>query len=151
MTIFLWTVVILMATALLAEVFAFIGMALVARRTARRAQEITELVKQRVEPSVRVIHELTESLQPQLEAIRRDSREAGVLVKTRLAVVQTVAADVGRRAARARLRLSEGVQTVEEQRRRSRGALREVVEPIRAAGTIFRGISLAIWLLRKVA
>ena len=151
MTAFLWTVVILMAAALLAEILAFVGMALVATRTARRAKEVAEQVSARVEPSVRLVNEMKQSLLPQVEAIRQHSREMGLLLTTRFRSVEAAFADTSRRAERIRLRLTEGVQTVEEDGRRRRGIYREVVEPMQAAGKVFRGLKLALWLLRKVA
>jgi len=69
MTAFLWTVVILMASALLAEIVAFIGLALVATRAARRATEITEQLAQKVKPSVQLVDELKQTLQPLAEKI----------------------------------------------------------------------------------
>ena len=151
MTAFLWTVVILMAAALVLEILAFVGMALVAARAARRAGEIKEQVAQKLDPSVRVVKELTLSLQPQVETISRDGREIGSLLATRVRAVEAAYVDTSRRAERIRLRLTEGVQTVEEQRQGRRGIYREVVEPIQAASKVFRGLKLALWLLRKVA
>jgi hypothetical protein len=151
MTAFLWTVVILMAAALLAEILAFVGMALVARRAARRAQAIKGEVAQRLEPSVRLIKELKLSLQPKAETMRRDSQEIGSLVATRFRAVQAACLDTSRRADLIRLRLTEGVRTVEQQRQGQRVAYRDFVEPIQAASRVFRGLKFALWLLRKVA
>ncbi len=123
MTAFLWTVVILMAAALAAEVLAFLGMALVARRVARRAQAIRADVAQRLEPSVRVVKELKLALQPRAETISRDGKEMGSLLATRFQAVQAAYLDTSRR----------------------------VVEPIAAASKVLRGLGLALWLLRKVA
>jgi hypothetical protein len=152
MTAFLWTVVILMAAALVAEILAFVGMAVVAMRAARRAQEITEQVTQRVQPSVRLLKELTQTLQPQVETIRDDSKEIGSLVVTRARSIEATYSDVNRRAALIRLRFNEGVRTVEQQRQLGQESIRrDVVAPIQAARKMFRGLSLALWLLRKVA
>jgi hypothetical protein len=150
MTAFLWTVVILMAAALVAEILAFVGMALVATRAARRAQEIQELVTQKLEPSVRLAKELQLSLQPRIETISRDSKEIATLVAARSQSIQAAYLDTSRRAERIRLRFTEGVQTVEQQRH-GRGIYRDVVEPLQSASRVVQGLKLALWLLRKVA
>ena len=64
MTAFLWTVVILMAAALLAEILAFVGLAMVTMRAARRADEIKEQVTHKVERSVRRAKLVQRSLRP---------------------------------------------------------------------------------------
>jgi hypothetical protein len=150
MTTFLWTVVILMAAALLAEVCAFVGMALVAMRAARRGTEIAEQVKQRLEPSVRLAKELQQSLQTRLVTIQRDTQEIKTLLTTRAELVQAAFEDTSRRAERIRLRWMEGVETVEGQPGR-RGIYREVVVPMQAAGQVMRGLKIALWFLRRVA
>ncbi|MFY9559516.1 MAG: hypothetical protein WAQ52_04710 [Terriglobales bacterium] len=151
MTAFLWVVVILMAAALVAQILAFVGMALVSIRATRRAQEIKEQVTQKVEPSVRLAKELKLSLQPRLETISRDGKEIATLLTARSQSIQAAYLDTSRRAERIRLRFTEGVQTVEQQRHGQRGIYREVVEPIQAASQVVRGLKLALWLLRKVA
>jgi hypothetical protein len=151
MTAFLWTVVILMAAALLAEVFAFVGMALVAMRAARRSVEIAEQLKQNLEPSVRLAKELQQSLQLRVETISRDGQEIAALVATRSESIQAAIEDTSRRAERIRLRLLEGVQTVQGQQPGRRGIYREVVEPIRTASHVVRGLKIALWILRRVA
>ena len=151
MTTFLWTVVILMGAALLAEMFAFVGMALVAMRSARRAVEVIEELKQKVEPSVRLAKELQLSLQSGVEAISREGQEIAALVATRSESIQAAFDDTSRRVERIRLRLTEGVQTVEGQKPGRRGIYRGVVEPIQTAGHVMRGLKIALWILRKVA
>ena len=150
MTTFLWTVVILMAAALLAEVCAFIGMALVAMRAARRGAEMAEQVKQRLEPSVRLARELQQSLQPRLETIQRDTQEIKTLLTTRTESVQAAFEDTSRRAERIRMRWMEGVGTVEGLPGR-RGIYHEVVVPMQTAGQVMRGLKIALWILRRVA
>jgi hypothetical protein len=151
MTTFLWTIVILMAAALLAEIVAFAGMALVAMRAGRRAKEIAQQFSQTVEPTVRMVEELKQFLQPHVDTIGRDGREIAALVATRSQSIQAALDDTGRRAQRIRLRLMEGVQTVEGQQRGGRGIYREVVEPLQTASQVVRGLKLALWILRRVA
>lgn len=151
MTTFLWTVVILMAVALLAEIFAFVGMALVAARTARRTGEIVEQLQRTIEPTVQLAKEVQESLQPRLESIRRDGQAMAAVVSSRTESIQAAIDDTSRRAERIRLRLMEGVQTVEGQKPGRRGIYREVVEPIQTASQVMRGIKIALWILRRVA
>ncbi len=151
MTAFLWTVVILMAAALVAEILAFVGLALVAIRAARRAQEIKEQLTQKAEPSVRLIKDLKRSLQPRVETLSRDGKDIASLLATRSQSIQAAYLDTSRRAERIRLRWSEGVETVEGQRQGQRGVYREIVEPLQTANQVVRGIKLALWLLRKVA
>jgi len=150
MTTFLWMVVILMAAALVAELCAFIGMALVAMRAARRGAEMAEQVKQKLEPSVRLAKELQQSLQPRLETISRDTQEIQTLLTTRAESVQAAFEDTSRRAERIRLRWREGVQTVEGEPGR-RGIYHEVVVPMQTAGHVMRGLKIALWILRRVA
>ena len=150
MTAFLWTVVILMASALLAEIVAFVGLALVATRAARRATEITEQLAQKVKPSVQLVDELKQTLQPLAEKISSEGREIASLVAARSQAIQAAYEDTARRAERIRLRLTKGVQTVEGQPPR-RGIYRQVVEPVQTASHVVRGLKLALWLLRRVA
>ena len=151
MTAFLWTVVILMAAALLAEILAFVGMAVVAMRAARRTDEIKEQVTQKIEPSIRLAKELQRSLQPRMETISREGKEIASLLATRSQSIQAAYTDTSRRAERLRLRFTEGVQTVEGRQQGRRGIYREVVEPIQTASQVVRGLKLALWLFRKVA
>ena len=151
MTAFLWTVIIAIAAALVAEIVALVGLARVASRAARRTAEITNQVQQTLEPSVRIVKELRASLQPRVERIKDEGQEIGVLLSTRLLTIEAAWVDTSRRAERIRLRLTEGVETVEEHAQRRRGIYREVADPIQAAGKVLRGLKLALWLLRKVA
>jgi len=151
MTAFLWTVVMLMAAALLAEILAFVGMAVVAMRAARRTDEIKEQVTQKIQPSIRLAKELQRSLQSRMETISREGKETASLLATRSQSIQAAYADTNRRAERIRLRLAEGIQTVEGRQQGRRGIYREVVEPIQNASQVVRGLKLALWLFRKVA
>ncbi len=150
MAAFLWTIVILMAAALLAEIFAVVGIALVARRASQRATEIQEQFQQRLEPSARLAKELQQYVQPRMEAISREGKEMAALVATRSQSVQAALDDTSRRAERIRIRLMEGVQTVNGQPGR-RGIYRDIVEPMQAAGKVMRGLKIALWILRRVA
>jgi hypothetical protein len=150
MTTFLWTVVILMAAALLAEIVAFVGMAIVAMRSARRASDIAEQIQEKIEPTVRMAKDLQQYIQPRMESISRDSQEIATLVSARSQSIQAALDDTSRRAERIRLRLIEGVGTVEGQQGR-RGIYRDVVEPMQAAGQVMRGLKIALWILRRVA
>jgi hypothetical protein len=150
MTEFLLTVVILMAAALLAEVVAFVGMAVVAMRTARRAAAISEQLKLAVEPSIRLVNELKQTLQPRLETITNERQQIAELVSTRTDAVRAILDDTSRRAERVRLRLLEGVESVNGQPGR-RGIYREIAEPIKTAGQVMRGLKIALWILRRVA
>jgi hypothetical protein len=151
MTAFLWTVVVLMAAALLAEILAFIGMARVASRATRRAGDIKEQVTQKVEPTIRLAQELQRSLQLRMETVSREGKEIASLWTTRSQSIQAAYADTNRRAERIRLRFTEGVQTVERRQQGRRGIYREVVEPLQAAGQVVRGLKLALWIMRRVA
>jgi hypothetical protein len=151
MTAFLWTIVILMAAALLAEILAFVGMAVVAMRAARRIDEIKEQVTQKVEPSIRLAKELQRSLQARMETVSREGKQIALLLATRSQSIQAAYADTNRRAERIRLRFAEGVQTVEGRQQGRRGIYRAVVEPVQTASQVVRGLKLALWLFRKVA
>jgi hypothetical protein len=150
MTTFLWIVIIAMATALLAEILAFVGMALVVVRASRRVGQVMEQVKQQIEPAHRTVSELKTFIEPRVANITKDSKEMGTLVASRLRTIEATIVDTTRRAERIHLRLIEGVQTVGETQGRRR-IYRDVVEPIQAASQVLRGLKLALWILRKVA
>jgi BMFP domain-containing protein YqiC len=150
MTAFLWTVVILMAGALLAEILAFIGMALVAMRAARRSAEAAKELKEKLEPTVQMAKELQQSLLSRMETVQREGQEIAALVATRSQAIQAAFEDTSRRAERIRLRLTEGVETVDGQPAR-RGIYRQIAEPVHTASQVMRGIKIALWILRKVA
>jgi hypothetical protein len=150
MTTFLWTVVIAMAAALLAEIFALTGLAVVSMRAARRGKEITDQVMQRVQPAIRLVKELQGSLQPQLETVSREGKGIASVVTARAESIKAAYCDTSRRAERIRLRFADGVQTIAG-RRNGRGIYRDVVEPIQTASHVMRGLKLAFWIMRKVA
>jgi hypothetical protein len=151
MITFLWTVVILMAAALLAEILALIGLAVVVLRATRRTNEIKEQVTRTVVPSIRLTKELQRLLEPRVQAVRFEGKEIASLVTTRSQSIHAAYADTSRRAERIRLRFNEGVQTVEGRQNGRRGIYREVVEPIQTASQVVRGIRLALWIMRRVA
>lgn len=151
MTNFLWVVVILMSVALLAEMLAFVGMALVARRAARRAREITGEISQRVKASAELVEATKRNLAPHMQSLVADSAEMKAVLASRLQSLNAARQDAARRASRLRLRLGDSVQTVGQQQQAQRGSYREVVESVQEARKVLRGISLALWLLRKVA
>jgi hypothetical protein len=150
MTTFLWTVVILMATALLAEIFAFVGLVVVSMRAARRGREITDQVMQKVQPAVRLVNELKGSLQPQVETVSREGKEIVSLVTARSQSINAAYDDTSRRAERIRLRFADGVRTIGG-RTNGRGIYRQVAEPIQTASHVVRGLKLAFWIMRRVA
>lgn len=150
MTTFLWTVVIAMAAALLAEIFALTGLAVVGMRAARRGKEITGQVTQGVQPAARLVKELKRSLQPQVETVSREGKEIASVVTARAESIKAAYADTSRRAERIRLRFADRVQTIAGHRN-GRGIYRDVVEPIQTASHVMRGLKLAFWIMRKVA
>src|SRR5207253_2196233 len=139
-----------MAAALLAEIFAFIGLAVVGPRAARRGKEITQQVTQKAQPVIRLVKELKASLRPQMETVTREGKEIVSLVAVRSQTINAAYGDTSRRAERIRLRFTDGVQTVDG-RKNGRGIYREVVEPIQTASQVVRGLRLAFWIMRKVA
>jgi len=151
MTTFLWAAVILMAASLVAEIAAFVGMALVAARAARRAAELAAQVRGKIEPSIRIVTELQQSIQPRLETIASEGQQMAALLSTRTQSFQVALDDTSRRAERIRLRLLDGVETVEGEQRKGRGIYRDIAEPVRAAGQVIRGLKIALWILRRVA
>jgi hypothetical protein len=151
MTTFLWVVVIAMAAALLAEIFSFIGMAVTMSRAAKNAAEVSNRVKEQLEPARRTIQDLKTFITPRVENITKDGKEIGTLLATRIHTIQAAAVDTSRRAERIHLRLMEGVQTVGETQTRGRGIYHNVAEPIHAATQVLRGLKIALWILRKVA
>jgi len=150
MTTFLWVVIIAMAAALLAEILAFAGMALVVARATRRVGEITGEFKQRLEGSRRAVDELKLFITPRIETIAVDGKEMGALLATRLHMIESAVVDTRRRSDRIRLRLLEGVQSVAGNQKR-RGIYRDVMEPVQTATQVLSGLKFALWLLRKVA
>ncbi len=139
-----------MAAALLAEILAFVGMALLAMRAARRSAEIAGELKQKLEPTVQLAKEFQQSMLPRLETVQREGREIEALVASRSQTIQAAIEDTSRRAERIRLRLTEGVETVDGQPAR-RGIYRQIAEPIGTASHVMRGLKIALWILRKVA
>jgi hypothetical protein len=151
MTTFLWTVLILMAVALLAEIVAFAGMAIVALRAARRGAEIADKLKQAIEPSSRNVKELRQLIQAQVESITTERKAIADLVTIRSAAVRAVRDDTNRRAERIRLRLLGGAQSVDGAFSGRRGIYYEIAQPIQTAGQVMRGLKIALWILRSVA
>ena len=125
MTTFLWTVVILMAAALVAEIVAFAGMAIVAMRAARRGADLAEQVKQKIGPAVKEANELRASVQTHLDTLATERKQMAELVSNRSQLLQATIDDASRRAERIRLRLLEGVGTVEGEKTGRRGIYRE--------------------------
>jgi len=149
---FLWSVVILMAVALAAELFALVGVVLVGIRVARRALAWKEELAGKFDPSIRLAKELRRSLPPYLESLRRDSREIGALLAVRFRAVQDTYSDAKRRAQRIRFRLnSESVQTIEQLQQDRQILQRDVLKPARTVSRLVHGLGAALWLLRKVA
>lgn len=151
MTLFLWVAVILMSAALLIQLMALVGLGLTARRAARRAKTMTEEVSHRVAASKQLLDATKQSLVPQVQMLVANSNEMKTLLTSRVATMQAARLDASRRASRIRLRLGDSVQTVGEQQQERRGSYHEVVASVKGARKVLRGISLAIWLLRKVA
>jgi len=151
MAAFLWTIIVVMAVALVAQIVALVGIASVLARATRRSEELNQQVKSRVESSVRIAKELRQSLQPSVSTIGHETKEITSLVSTRARAMQATFADIDRRIERVRLRFVEGVETVEGEERKGRGLYRDVVEPIQTASQVVRGLKLALWILRKVA
>lgn len=149
---FLWIVVILMAVALAAEIFALVGLALVVRRTVRSAQATKEDLTQKFLPSVRAVEGLKLFLQPHTEALRRDGVEIASLMTARAQSLKATVQDADRRAQRIRLRLqTDGIETMEQLQSSRRVIEQGVVRPALTVGRVVRAVSAAIWLLRKVA
>lgn len=149
---FLWVVVILMAGALAAEIFALVGLALVVRRSARSAQAAKEELTQKFLPSVRAVEGLKLFLQPHTEALRRDGGEIASLLTARAQSFKATVQDADRRVQRIRLRLqTDGIQTMEQLQSSRRVIEQSVVRPVVTVGRVVRAVSAAIWLLRKVA
>lgn len=149
---FLWVVVILMAVALGAEIFALVGLALVVRRSARSAQAAKEELTQKFLPSVRAVQGLTLFLQPHTEALRRDGGEIASLLTARAQSLKATVQDADRRVQRIRLRLqTDGIQTMEQVQSSRRVIEQSVVRPVVTVGRVVSAVSAAIWLLRKVA
>ena len=148
MTTLLWTAVILMAPSLLAEIFAFIGFVVLTKRKTRRASELTRQISVPTRTFVEVVEESELLVQPRLQVVAENARQIGVLLASRLGTIEAAYWDANRRAERIRLRLHDSVQTVEQHRR---GIYHEAVEPIQVAAHAFRGLKIAVWLLRRVA
>ncbi len=150
--IFLWVVVIVMAVALAAEIFALAGMGLVARGAARRAAAMKNELAERLHPSIRTAKELKITLAPHIDVLRRDGKEVVSVLSSRFRTLKAAYQDVDRRVQRVRLRLNtDGAQTVEQMQHSNRLIRRGIVVPIRTAVRVAGGISATLWLLRKVA
>lgn len=148
----LWVVVVVMAVALAAEIFALVGLMLTARRAARTMAEVTQEVNGKLQPSIVAIQELKAFLQPHAEAVQRDGKEIGATLAARAQSIKASAQDADRRLQRIRLRFqTNGVQTIEQLQSGRQVIEESVVGPILTIGRVVRAISSTIWLLRKVA
>jgi hypothetical protein len=146
---FLWVVVILMAVALAAEIFAMVGLMLVVRRATRSAQAVKEELAQKLRPSIRVVEDLKVFLQPHAEVLQRDGKEIAATLTARTQSAKAALQDADRRVQRIRLRFqTDGIQVMEQLQASGRVIEHGVVRP---ALTVGRVVSAAIWLLRKVA
>lgn len=148
MTTLLWTIVVLMSAALLAQIIALIGMLMTAKRAARRISEIKRQISDRMHASSVLIKEMKLTIQPRLTTISQDATEMKALAESRLQTARVAVADATRRAQRIRLRLSDGVQTVGQQGQR---IYQDVVEPIQVASQMMRGLKAMLWIFREVA
>jgi len=148
----LWVVVVVMAVALVAEIFALVGLMLTAQRAARMMAEVTAEVKEKLQPSIVAAQDLKTFLKPHAEAVQRDGKEIAAMVAARAQSIQASAQDANRRLERVRLRFqTNGVQTIEQLQSGRRVIEESVVGPVLTMGRVIRVISSAIWLLRKVA
>lgn len=148
MTAFLWAIVVLMSAALLAQIFALVGMLLTAKRAARRISEIKSQISDRMHASTVLMKEMRLTIQPRLTTIRQNGKEVKALAKSRWQSTQVALSDANRRAQRITLRLNDGVQTVGQQGQR---IYQDVIEPIQSASQVIRGLKAVLWLFREVA
>lgn len=148
MTAFLWAVVVLMSAALLAQIFALIGLLVTAKRSSRRISEIKSQISDRVHASTALMKDMRLTVQPRLTTIRQDGREMKALATSRVQSAQIALSDANRRAQRITLRLSDGVQTVGQQGQR---IYQDVIEPIQSASQVIRGLKAVLWIFREVA
>jgi hypothetical protein len=149
---FLLIVVIVMSAALVAEICAFIGLALVARRAARNAAVLQRELSEKFHPTMRIVEELKIGLAPRLQTIQSNATEVAALVSNRARVIKAIGQDTHRRAELLRLRVNnEGIQTVEQLRQGETAVRGGILPPIQTLRKVLRGFGIAIWLLRRVA
>ena len=148
MTAFLWTIVVLMSAALLAQIIALIGMLMTAKRAARRVSEIKRQISDRMHASTTLVKEMKLTILPRFTSISQDAKEMKALAGSRLQTGRVALSDASRRAQRIRLRLSDGVQTVGQHGQR---IYQDVVEPIQVASQVIRGLKAVLWIFREVA
>jgi hypothetical protein len=145
-------VVILMAVALAAEIFALVGLMLVVRRATCNAEAMKEELAQKLRPSIRLVEDLKIFLQPHAEVLQRDGKEIAATLAARTQSVKVTLQDADRRVQRIRLRFqTDGIQTMEQLQSSRRVIEQGVVRPVLTVGRVVRAVSAAIWLLRKVA
>ena len=149
---FLWVLVVLMALALAAEILALVGIALLAAGATRRVAATQKELAAKFHPAIRTIQELQIGIAPRLEAIQNDSKEIASMLSNRARVIQAVGQDTQRRAQRLQLRMNNnGIQTVEQLRQGKRAVRGGILPPIETIRGVLRGVSIAFWILRKVA
>jgi gas vesicle protein len=149
---FLWIVVVLMALALLAEIGACIGLAVVASRSSRKARVFQKEIQDQVRQSKNLVEGLKTQITPQLETIHKNSSEVVSLVSHRARMIKAVAQDTQRRSQLVRLRLRhEGIQTVEQLREGQDAVRGGILPPIDTLRKVIRGVGIALWILRRVA
>jgi hypothetical protein len=149
---FLWIVVVLMALALLAEIAACIGLALVVARSSRKARVLQEELEEKGRQSKNVVEGFKTGIAPHLETIHKNSSEIVSLVSNRARMIKAVAQDTQRRSQLVRLRLRhEGIQTVEQLHEGQAAVRGGILPPIDTLRKVLRGVGIAIWILRRVA
>ena len=152
MNAFLWTVVIVMAVALAAEILALGLLGRLALRRMRGLRAIKSEVKERIELTRKSFQELKQPILNSATVVRRNGQEMGSTVRVRFRSSEAAYEDARRRAQRIGLRFgNDGVQTVEQHQRGEAGVRGGIWEPIRAVGSVVGSVGATLWLLRKVA
>lgn len=149
---FLWIVVLVMALALVVEVFSLLGIALVTAGAVRHAMRVKTEISEKLGPSVRLTRDLTQALHPEFEKLRRDSAEITTILGKQSRAARIVWQDAIRRKERLLFRFSrQGGASVQQLRRDGHIMRQGVLKPIRKAARVALGVSATTWLLRKVA
>lgn len=149
---FMWIIVIAMALALAAELFALVGMGLTVLGAETFAANLRDDFAGKLQPSIQTAKEFIQSHRAEYQRVRRDGAEIAQILSARFRDTRALWQDASLRTQRLRLRFDrESGPRVKQIQRDQRVVRKGVLAPVRAISSVALGVRSAAWLLRKVA